>query len=176
MKAKLLALMLCLSLLFAAVPMTLAQEATDTPPVVEVGGDVPVVVEGNNTTIEEAGDVVITEEDTIEPLQLIIGMATAVFGIMELLKNTFISRIADANKWTEETIAAVNWLVASLLAFLLMAGAPEGVNIFTITGYPNPLGDIFARVVTAAVIGGGNGIIHVVYDFLRTARLRPSAG
>lgn len=168
MKRKLASFVLCLSLLGLSAngaPVALAQEGTPEPTsapvtVIETPSDQPVVVEDSGTTV--------VNEDEANPLAPLLLMASAVFAAMELLKNLFLSDLTK--ELTERQRAAVNWLVASALALILMLGTSEGMDIFTLTGFPSPFPDIVARIVTALAIGGGNAVLHEVYEFLRSAR------
>jgi hypothetical protein len=147
LKSLLLVALLCGMFAFPA----LAQEPTETPVVVEDGGTV-----------------IVNEEEPTSPLTPLLAMAGSVFAVMELLKNFFLNDLTtslDARKK-----ATVNWGVASVLAILLMLGAAPGTDIFTLTGYPAPFPDLVARIITALFIGGGNGLLHAAYEFLRTPR------
>lgn len=155
MRRKLLALFAVLAFTVPLHAQDATPEPTPEPPPVEV------VVDAPNAPV-------VVNEDAPDPLAPLLAMAASVFAIMELLKNAI---LADLVKGLEERQkAAVNWLVATVLALLLMLGAAPGSDIFSITGYPAQFPDFVARLITAFIIGGGNGIIHAIYEFLRTPR------
>jgi hypothetical protein len=153
--------------LLAVLAFTVTVFAQDTP---EPTAPPVVVVDAPTTqpvTVESGGTAVVNADEP-NPLAPLLAMAGSVFAIMELIKTAFLSAFTD--KLDERQKAAVNWGVASGLAVLLMLGAQPGLDIFTLTGYPNPFPDLAARVITALFIGGGNAILHALYNFLKTPR------
>lgn len=168
MKRLVLALLLCLVLSFPV----LAQEPT-TPP-----ADVVILNSQGASLQEESGAVttgddstVVVNEDNSDPLAPLMALAGTVFATLELIKTGFLSGLATAGGWKDKPVYSfVIWGLASILAFILLLGSPEGLDIFTITGWTLPFGTLFSQIVTALAIGAGSGLLNALYSYLRAPK------
>lgn len=135
-----------------------------------VASALPLAAQGEPPPVEVVTDPPAVEEP--DPLAPLLAMAASVFASLELIKNLFLARAAEEGGWKESRVySLLLWSLASILAFVLLLGAPEGLDVFTLSGFTQPFGDLFGRVVTALAIGAGNGILHALYSYLSTPRM-----
>lgn len=136
-----------------------AQEATPEP---TVAPTIPAVVTVTPASTEQP--------DSLAPLLV---MAGAIFMVMEVTKTNILVPLQKRFDLSNDVYAGLCMAVACVLGLVLMFGAPSGLDLFTLTGYPNPFNDTFARIVTGLAVGAGNAFIHGAYNFLQAAKLVP---
>jgi hypothetical protein len=158
-------LLCCLALYSASI----AQEETPEAPVT-VTGDNPVITNDNPDVTVTGDDTTIVNTGTPDILVPLLALAGSVFSIMQMLKN------AGLSTWVKDTFKEdrrqelVYWLIASLIAFLILVVTESDLDALGIILNLKPPSTEVARVVrlvvTAIVAGGGNAFIHLLYDAL----------
>lgn len=160
-------LVILAGLLACGVTLANAQESTDTPT------DSPT---GETIEATPADDVLIQADDPTpdfsEAFAPILVMSSAIWAFLEAWGKPVIKMFVSD---TESTLyRVVVWGAAGILAFVTILGMNSTANILAALGFFENAPPLVAQLVTAMAIAGGNGFLHVIYDYFRATNPGPT--